>query len=286
MSWLFSQALVVEYSAGCSSDGEQFAPSSSTNTPAMFLSQGKTTEALILSQFGMTCELLTESLGAALLMSFLVDSRAKTFRAQEMVQESEEKEADCGQKCGESLAKYDRDSYSWRTAQCSLFEVLGSCLETWPRWGIMQNGAVYPLNTLEPVMGEIGFGFLPTICKSDGSQSNKSYRRNTQTWEKTSSLTAYLLGVMFNLSGDAPRPKGKFLINPNFAEWMMGWPDGWTDLKELEMDKFLLWQEKHGTSCAKKLGRKKNNMVVCKTSYNSAMLQGLKPHAGGTGTSA
>lgn len=276
----------MEYSEGCSSDGEQFAPSNLTNTPAMFLSHGKTTEVLNLSRFGMMCELLTESLGTVLLMSFQEDFHARTFHAPETVQESEEKEAVCGQKCGESLAKYDQDSYSWRTAQCSLFEVLGSCLEIWPRWGIMQNGAVYQLNTLEPVMGEIGSGFLPTICKSDGSQNNKSYRRNTQTWEKTSSLTAYLLGVMFNLSGDDPRPKGSFLINPNFAEWMMGWPDGWTDLKELEMDKFQQWQEKHGTSCAKKLGRKKNNMVVCKTSNNSAMLQGLKPHAGNTGTSA
>jgi hypothetical protein len=67
----------------------------------------------------------------------------------------------------------------------------------------------------------------------------------------------------------------------------MGWPQEWTNvLSESAMDKFHVWQQRHGTSCAKKLGRKKNNMVVCKTSYNSAMLQGLKPHAGNTGTSA
>jgi len=67
---------------------------------------------------------------------------------------------------------------------------------------------------------------------------------------------------------------------------MQGWPIGWTESQGLETVNVQEWYERHGTSCAKKLGRKKNNMVVCKTSYNSAMLQGLKPHAGGTGTSA
>jgi hypothetical protein len=32
---------------------------------------------------------------------------------------------------------------------------------------------------------------------------------------------------------------------------LMGWPLGWTNLNELEMDKFQQWFERHGTSCAK-----------------------------------
>jgi len=34
--------------------------------------------------------------------------------------------------------------------------------------------------------------------------------------------------------------------NPEFAEWLMGWPLGWTDLKPLEMDKFRQWRNSHG----------------------------------------
>ena len=60
MSWLYSRALVEEYSGENFLDGEQSAQSSSTNTPAMFLSQGKTTEALNLSRYGMTFALLME----------------------------------------------------------------------------------------------------------------------------------------------------------------------------------------------------------------------------------
>jgi hypothetical protein len=34
-------------------------------------------------------------------------------------------------------------------------------------------------------------------------------------------------------------------LNPMWVEWLMGWPLGWTDLKPLETDRFLLWQQQH-----------------------------------------
>ena len=37
-------------------------------------------------------------------------------------------------------------------------------------------------------------------------------------------------------------------LNPNWVEWLMGWPIGWTDLNVLEMDKFLMWPHSHGDS--------------------------------------
>ena len=30
---------------------------------------------------------------------------------------------------------------------------------------------------------------------------------------------------------------------PEYQEWLMGWPIGWTDLNRLEMDRFQLWQQ-------------------------------------------
>ena len=35
-------------------------------------------------------------------------------------------------------------------------------------------------------------------------------------------------------------------LNPEFVEWLMGWPHGWTDLKPLAMDKFQEWLRQHG----------------------------------------
>jgi hypothetical protein len=35
-------------------------------------------------------------------------------------------------------------------------------------------------------------------------------------------------------------------LNPQWVEWLMGWPIGWTDLKPLETDKFQQWLNLHG----------------------------------------
>jgi DNA (cytosine-5)-methyltransferase 1 len=35
-------------------------------------------------------------------------------------------------------------------------------------------------------------------------------------------------------------------LNPEFVEWLMGWPIGWTALQPLEMGKFREWQRQHG----------------------------------------
>jgi hypothetical protein len=37
-------------------------------------------------------------------------------------------------------------------------------------------------------------------------------------------------------------------LNPHWTEWLMGWPEGWTDLKPLETDKFQKWLDAHGKS--------------------------------------
>ena len=34
-------------------------------------------------------------------------------------------------------------------------------------------------------------------------------------------------------------------LNPEWVEWLMGWPIGWTELKPLAMDKFREWQQQH-----------------------------------------
>jgi DNA (cytosine-5)-methyltransferase 1 len=36
-------------------------------------------------------------------------------------------------------------------------------------------------------------------------------------------------------------------LNPNWVEWLMGWPPGFTDLKPLEMDKFHCAPQQHGS---------------------------------------
>ena len=35
-------------------------------------------------------------------------------------------------------------------------------------------------------------------------------------------------------------------LNPPWVEWLMGWPIGWTDLEQLETDKFQQFLRAHG----------------------------------------
>ena len=38
-------------------------------------------------------------------------------------------------------------------------------------------------------------------------------------------------------------------LNPTWVEWLMGWPEGWTELKPLATGKFLQWRQLHSGFC-------------------------------------
>jgi hypothetical protein len=40
-------------------------------------------------------------------------------------------------------------------------------------------------------------------------------------------------------------------LNPEWVEWLMGWPQEWTDLKPLATDRFQKWQQQHGNYLVK-----------------------------------
>jgi hypothetical protein len=142
MSWLFSRALVEEYSGASSSGGEPSAPLSLMPTPQPFLHNGKTTAFSKPSQYGLTYELLTADRGEAVLMSFLAAFPARTSAQPEREPESKASDPASGWKWPASFAKYDPASRTWKTRQSSLLGGLESFSETWPRWGSMRMGSV------------------------------------------------------------------------------------------------------------------------------------------------
>ena len=160
MSWLFSQALVEAFSGASSSDGEPCAPLSVMPTPHKFWRNDKTMECSNLSRFGLTCAVLTEDRGAELLTLFLEASRARTSVQPDEVQASRGNGPASGLSLPGSLARFDRDSCSWRTPQCSLLADLDEFSETWPRWGSMRNGASWARTTPALPTVENGSGFL------------------------------------------------------------------------------------------------------------------------------
>jgi len=266
MSWLYSRALVEEYSAATSSDGEQSAPLSGNPTQLAYLPPDRMTAFSRLSRFGMTFKLLTVNRGEELLTLYLAAFPARTLVQQEKAQESMELDPECGVIWRESLARYDPATSLWKTAQCSLLEDSTEFLETWPRWGSMQDGVSYRQQTLVRHTKETGSGLWPTPTTMD------CIHRNRESWEKAQNRPRQ--GKNLIKLGDIgywPTPtahnaketnapsesqrntptlaaQAGGMLNPTWVEWLMGWPLGWTDLKPLAMDKYLLWQQQHGGS--------------------------------------
>ena len=198
-------------------------------------SKGNATESCQSSQSGMMSPPSTELRGEEKSMSSAEGFHAPTFPVPVKARESKVKKADSGQKWPESLAKYDRNSRSWRTAQCLLFEDLTECLAIFPRWGMMHNGELWELAMSERLIEENESGFLPTVLKSDQTGTGKKR----------------FIGNPENRYGKAIEGLRTSLndpqyLHPDFAEWMMGWPIEWTGLHPLEMDKFHLWLQQHG----------------------------------------
>ena len=149
MSWLYSQALVEEYLPQNCLDGEQSVPLSGSHTPQAYCAPDKMMDFSRLSRFGMTYKPLTETRGEELLMLFRGDFHAQTFPSQAEAQDLTEKAPPCGITWRGWLAKFDQDSYSWKTAQCSFIEESGECLETFPASGMTRDGLLWERMTLE-----------------------------------------------------------------------------------------------------------------------------------------
>lgn len=266
MSWLFSQVLVEEYSAGTSLDGEPYAQLNVMPTPHKFWRSDKTIESCDLSRFGLTCRLLMDTHGEELLMSYLAASHARTSAEREKELVSMVLVADFGQKCAGLLAKYDHYSSTWKTAQFSLLAGSDVFSETWPRWGSMRNGESFlrPIPALPICESVSGFWQTPV---ADDAIERKAGKWNSRGEPKLSAQvklcptpTAMNFtggAAMCKWGGAGARAKMKTMftpeeingqLNPQWVEWLMGWPIGWTDLRPLAMDRFREWQQQHGRS--------------------------------------
>ena len=166
MSWLFSQALVAEYSQATCWDGAPSAPLSVMPTPHKFWRNDKTLEPSDLSRFGLTCAALTEDRGADLLTWFRGASLARTLALPAEAQALKAHAAACGATWRGSLAKFDPASCTWRTAQPSLLADSEECSVIWPRSGMTVGGQCWELPTLTPPTSVTDSGLwpTPTVC--------------------------------------------------------------------------------------------------------------------------
>ena len=167
MSWNFSPVLVAAFLEECCSDTAQSVQSNTTPTPDQYYWPDKPTEHSRLSRFGTTCVPFEGSRGEELLTWYRADFHAKTSASPGMEPESTAQEADSGARWPGSLAKYDPDTCSWKTAQLSLLGDSEPSLVTWPRSGLMLDGQCWELPTLERRTDVSASGFWQTPVADD-----------------------------------------------------------------------------------------------------------------------
>jgi (2Fe-2S) ferredoxin len=140
-----------------------------------------------------------------------------------------------GLNVGECFANFDRNSHSLKTLQGYLLPNMGDFLSessgTFPNAGMMRNGKLYRLQTSARRICEKGCGLLPTPKASDGAWYKRIKLRHVKKVAGKNIRNGNMYGlrlpeiILLNF--------GK-AMNLSFAEWMMGYPIGWTDLNVAE----------------------------------------------------
>ena len=166
--------------------------------------------------------------------------------------------------------KSNPSSYSLKTYPQLLQEGESAFLGNLPRWGMTVDGVLYPLLPAELPTKETGSSYLPTPTTMDSlpPRSIEAQQRVFQTHRKgrtaPCNLREWIHPEMWPTpraqdAGTAPsearrntpsipclvyQTTGKKL-NPLFVEWMMGYPEGWTELSPWAMQWFLSKRKKH-----------------------------------------
>ena len=243
MSWHYSRELVAEYWGERSLDGEPCAPLRSTDIAGMYWSPDKTTDVSNRSQSGMTYEPLTDEVGEDVLTWCQEGSLVRTLVLQEKEQDLTENNPVFGPRCGGLLARLDPDTCSLKTPQCLLFEEGQESLQTLPSWGSMRDGELWE-HTIPALLTEgTGCGSWPTPAARDYKGSNsREHCAVNGTGRKHMDQLPNAVAYPDLYFGPEKQEQTGGQLNPDWVEWLMGWPIGWTDLKQSETDRCQLVQ--------------------------------------------
>ena len=257
MSWHFSAALEEAFSEACSSDGAPSAPWRLTPTALDDSCSDKMKVTCHRSPFGTMFVPSTDGPGVELLTLFLEDSRARTLVQRVEGQGLKGNEAGCGRSLLGSLARYDHDSCSWKTPQCSLLGGSDTFSGTWPRWGTMHDGVCWGQSTRAPLTRERDFGLWPTPTTRDRGKDAPN-RKGSPSLAVAARTWMTPMASDWKNRGTKEYRKGREVqlqtqvggqLNPDWVEWLMGWPIGWTASKPLATGRFRQWQSSHGKPC-------------------------------------
>lgn len=195
--------------------------------------------------------------------------------------EAQTTSAICGHRPLKSSEPLDHSMPSWKTSQDSWVNIdtLRQSLKVFPKRGMMRAGFACQLPRLERLTSESGCGYWPTpttqevehpdmVLTATGRRLSKNGKTShsvgladaVKLWptpratdwqhsiQASAAEKARARGFQPNLGEKVAETANGGRLNPMWVEWLMGWPLGSTDLKPLEMDKYLQFLQKHGES--------------------------------------
>ena len=264
MSWRVLLEQVGGFSPAAYLVGLRWRPLRLSNTQETCSSKGKETGACQLSLFTKTSETLTADRGEAPSMLFLEGSPAKTSAQRVRVKDLPETARAYGLRCSELLERSGLDMCSRKTVRTCVPVALAPLSKALPAWGMTYAGACWELGTRVRPTKEIACGSMlatPTAKANQLAPSMQKWPSCRAWWPTPQSSDCRDRGHMgtkvvqrriangrqVNLGMVASDISGK--LNPDWVEWLMGWPIGWTDSEPLATDRSHNAQRWRGASC-------------------------------------
>lgn len=245
MAWIYSAAS-EDLALRSDSGSDQSLTVRSTATHKEFYCPGCEKGVCSKHQFGMIfqhyrakCQKLTSS---------MEDFRARTLVLQDLERAWRESEADYFLRSCGSLMRLSPDSSSWRMCQQSLLGEDYELPQKLPSEGMIVDGVLYPLQKLERRTKEIDGGYLPTPTATNyGSNQGGAQGRIGKIRPSLETMARKNLWPTPTTRERDNNPSGRKRkspdlsarvggpLNPQWVEWLMGYPQGWTELKDWAM---------------------------------------------------
>jgi hypothetical protein len=271
-----SQERVEEYLQTLSSDMKSLEPARLKNTQEMSCSPDSETESCQPSRSGTTSAHSTEHPGEEQLMFFAEASHVRTSVLQVKEQELQGSVRDFGRNMRDSLERCGLALSLPKTHLCFALGDLELSSKTWPRWGIMQDGECSELGMSVRHINETECGSWRTPCTRDykginapegltrkdgkswmdqlpnavaygGTQTRPTYCtprvKGEEHFETVKKRKGESAAAMHNTlaSVEYQHKTGNAQLNPDWVEWLMGWPISWTSLEPLSLKEFRAW---------------------------------------------
>jgi hypothetical protein len=103
------------------------------------------------------------------------------------------------------------DTSTWASTKCYL---------TWKVKATPSNHLLFQLAPSMPRTDETGFGLWPTPTANEDAAGTPNGKMQA------------MLGNHPDVRGTTPEEWQRGSLNPQWVEWLMGYPSGWTDLKD------------------------------------------------------